>query len=54
MIYHSVFIIIKSTTLSLMAHYEQEKCNRHVMQHRNIHNGLLLLERERNEHHSEQ
>lgn len=64
MSYHSVFIIIKSTILSCMSHFEQEKGNKHVMQHRNIHNGLVssehryldmyLLKRERNEHHSEQ
>ena len=49
-IYHSVFIIIKSTTLSCMSHFEQEKDNKYVMQHRTIHNGLFLLKRERNEH----
>lgn len=54
MSYHSVFIIIKSTILSCMSHFEQEKGDKHVMQHKNIHNGLFLLKRERNEHHSEQ
>lgn len=54
MSYHSVFIIIKSTILSCMSHFEQEKGNKHVMQHRNTHSGLFLLKRERNKHHSDQ
>lgn len=49
-IYHSVFIIIKSTTLPHMFHFGQEKDHKYVMQHRTSHNRLLILKRERNEH----
>jgi len=52
-IYYSVFMIFKSTTLSCKAHFEKEKDNKYVMRHRTIHNRLFLLKRQRDEIHSE-